>query len=322
MPSAVTLVKIIKTMNIRSAITAALLAGGVLVGSVASAASGFVVNSDDVGVRDFDSLHRVELTSGQAIKVGEVRVSESSAPFADVEGLAMSPGGVLYGIDDASKTLLQIDIQSGRGLAVNGREGNTGLPRTTNFDFGLTFDCNGELYASSDSRRSLYRIDTSTGVATLVGVEGGLGAQITGLAARRDGVYGIGSSGDENLYRIDTASGQATLIGALGAGLQFTDGGLDFDAAGQLWGVADMTGSSINAEPSILFRIDPTSGAATYVGATLTGVESMAITEPVCTAPEAEPLPPAIPTLGGAGLSLLAALLGLLAMLALRPNQR
>ena len=116
------------------------VAAGLLAGMAASAATGFVVNSDDLGVRDFDSLHRVELSTGQAIKVGAVRVNENSAPFADVEGLAMSPEGLLYGIDDASKTLVRIDLQNGQAAAVDGREGNTGLPRTSNFDFGLTFD--------------------------------------------------------------------------------------------------------------------------------------------------------------------------------------
>ncbi|HWS25409.1 MAG TPA: hypothetical protein VN259_02430 [Xanthomonadales bacterium] len=297
------------------------MAAGLLAGMAAPAATGFVVNSDDLGVRDFDSLHRVELSTGQAVKVGAVRSSDNSAPFADVEGLAMSREGNLYGIDDASKTLLRIDLQSGRAVAVDGREGNTGLPRTSNFDFGLTFDCSGALYASSDSRRSLYRLDPATGAATLVGSEGSLGAQISGLAARYDGVYGIGSSGDENLYRIDTDSGRANLIGALGAGLQYADAGLDFDAAGQLWGVADMTGSTLNAEPSVLFSIDPGTGAASGLATTLTGVESLAIGMPVCTAPEGEPLPPAIPTLDRAGLGLLGALLALIALTALRPGR-
>lgn len=300
---------------------ASCLAAGLLAGMSASAATGFVVNSDDLGVRDFDSLHRVELSTGQAIKVGAVRVSETAAPFADVEGLALSREGNLYGIDDASKTLLRVDQQSGRAVAVDGREGNTGLPRTSNFDFGLTFDCSGALYASSDSRRSLYRLDPATGVATLVGSEGSLGAQITGLAARYDGVYGIGSSGDENLYRIDVETGRASVIGALGAGLQFTDGGLDFDAAGQLWGIADMTGTTINGEPSVVFHIDPVTGAAERVNTTLTGVESLAIVEPVCTAPEGEPLPPAIPTLDRHGLALLAAMMALLALVALRSTR-
>ena len=298
---------------------ASCVAAGLLAGMAASAATGFVVNSDDLGVRDFDSLHRVELSTGQAVKVGAVRVNENSAPFADVEGLAMSPEGVLYGIDDASKTLVRIDLQNGQASAVDGREGNTGLPRTSNFDFGLTFDCNGALFASSDSRRSLYRLDPTTGVAALVGSEGALGAQITGLAARYDGVYGIGSSGDENLYRIDTQSGRSTLVGTLGAGLQYTDAGLDFDAAGQLWGVADMTGTSINGEPSVLFQIDPTTGAATRVTTTLTGVESLATSVPVCTAPDGPPQPPAIPALDRGGLALLGVLMALLALVALRP---
>lgn len=297
---------------------AGLLVAGCLVATGSFAATGYVVNSDDPAVRDFDSLHLLELSSGQAAKIGEVRVNEGSAPFADVEGLAMSRDGVLYGIDDASKTLLRIDLQAGRAVTIDGHEGNTGLPRTSNFDFGLTFDCSGALYASSDSRRSLYRLDPVTGVATLVGSEGALGAQITGLAARWDGVYGIGSAGDHNLYRINTTTGQASLVGALGAGLQFTDGGLDFDAAGQLWGVADMTGTTINGEPSVLFRIDPATGAAERVASTLAGVESLAIAAPVCNAPEGEPPPPAIPALDRSGLLLLGLLLAAFGVATLR----
>jgi hypothetical protein len=309
-------------MKIRRAEIAALASLVLLVTTPALAVTGFIVNSDDPGVRDFDALHRIDLASGTTFKVGEVRGSDSAAPYADVEGLAMSRDGVLFGIDDASKTLLHIDIQSGRAIPVDGRDGNTGLPRTSNFDFGLSFDCSGNLYASSDSRRSLYRLDPLTGAATLVGSEGSLGAQITGLAARFDGLYGIGSSGDENLYLIDTSNGHSSLIGPLGAGLRFTDGGLDFDATGQLWGVADMTGSSINAEPSVLFRIDAATGAATRVSTGLPGIESLAITAPVCDAPDGPVLPPAIPTLDRSGLLILGVLIGLLALLALRSESR
>lgn len=287
-----------------------------MAGAAAHAASGYIVNSDDPSPRDFDSLHLLQLESGTAAKIGEARSTPTSAPFADIEGLAMSPGEVLFGIDDASKTLVVIDPQNGRATAVAGREGNTGLSRSSGFDFGLAFACNGELYASSDSRRSLYRIDTATGVATLVGSEGSLGAQITGLAGRYDGLYGIGASGDHNLYRIDTTTGQASVIGPLGAGLQFADAGLDFDAAGQLWGIADMAG--VDPVPSIVVRIDPRTGAAERVSTTLSGVESLAIAAPVCTAPEGEPLPPAIPALGRDGLALLGLLIGLVSLVGLR----
>jgi len=281
------------------------------------ASTGLVVNSDDLSVRDFDALHRVELETGQSVKAGDARSGPNSAPFADIEGLAMSPSGTLYAIDDASKTLLTLDQSSGQAAPVDGREGNTGLTRASNFDFGLTFDCDGNLFASSDSRRSLYRLNTTTGQATVVGSDGSLGAQISGLAARYDGVYGIGSSGDENLYRIDTTTGTASLVGPLGANLRFSDGGLDFDGAGQLWGVADMTGASINPEPSVVFKIDVASGAATRSSTTLSGVESLAITAPNCQAPEGEP-PPAIPTLNTWGLAMLGLLLSMLSAVALR----
>ncbi len=315
-------IQITKTMQIRRAPIALLVLVAAFPAAAAYAGTGFIVNSDDPSVRDFDALHRLELINGQATKVGEVRVTATSAPYADVEGLAIDADGNLYGIDDASKTLLRIDQSTGVAVPVDGREGNTGLSRTSNFDFGLTFDCAGNLYASSDSRRSLYRLNVNTGAATLVGGEGALGAAITGLAARYDGVYGIGSSGDENLYRIDVDTGRSTLIGPLGGGLRFTDGGLDFDAGGVLWGVADMTGTSITPEPSVVFTIDPVTGAAQRITSTLPGVESLAVSKPICEVPTGPTLPPAIPTLGKPGLALLSLLLALLGLVAIRPQSR
>lgn len=296
----------------------ALLCAALFAAGNVDAASGFMVNSDDPGTRDYDALHRIELSNGASAKVGDVRASENQASYADVEGLAMNADGQLFGIDDASKTLLRIDATTGRGVPVDGREGNTGLPRNSNFDFGLSFDCTGTLYASSDSRRSLYRVDLATGAAVLVGSEGGLGAQITGLAARWDGLYGIGSNGDENLYKINAEAGTATVVGPLGGGLRFLDAGLDFDASGNLWAILDLTGSSGNAEPSQMLLIDSATGAAERVGTTLAGVESLAISRPVCEAPIGVEPPPAIPTLDRSGLLLLTVLLSLLGLAALR----
>ncbi len=310
-------IQIIITMRKAHLSSTLFLLAGLVAGASASAQNGFVVNSDDVSARDFDSLHRVVLTVGTATKIGELRPSRSDAPYADVEGLALNSKGMLYGIDDATKTLIRIEPSSGAALPVDGRDGNTGLPRTAIFDFGLTFDCAGALYASSDSRRSLYRLDAETGVATLVGSEGSLGAPITGLAAKGDVVYGIGSEGSENLYRIDVTTGRAVLVGPLGANLRFSDAGLDFDANGVLWGVADMSGASLNPEPSILFRINETTGAAERVSTTVSGVESLAIAPPLCSAPEGTPEIPVIPALNPIGLSVLGLMIALLALVAL-----
>ena len=309
---------IIITMRKARAVSTLVFVAGLAVGVTATAQNGYVVNSDDVSLHDFDSLHRVTLSSGQATKIGEVRGGNNEAPYADLEGLAISPAGVLYGIDDASKTLVRIDTATGRALPVNGADGNTGLPRNVNLDFGLTFDCSGNLFASSDSKRSLYRINQATGLATVVGSEGSLGAPITGLAAKGPTVYGIGSDGSENLYRIDTNIGRAILIGPLGSNLHFSDGGLDFDANGTLWGVADMSGTSVNPEPSILFRINVATGAAERVATTISGVESLAIVPPICTptGPQ-EPLP-AVPALDPRALALLALLIALIGAVGLR----
>jgi hypothetical protein len=278
----------------------------------ALAQSGYVINSDDPATRDFDSLHRVALPTGQAIKIGEARASANDAPYLDIEGMAIGETGI-FAIDDATKTLLRVDKMDGRTLPVDGREGNTGLPRNTALDFGLTFDCSGNLFASSDTRRTLYRLNPTTGAATIVGAEGALGAPITALAARGDKVFGIGTDGNENLYSINVNTGVATLIGPLGAGLRFSDAGMDFDADGQLWAIADLTNGSPAGEPSAIFKINTSTGAAERIASTLAGVESLAIAAPVCSAQgEPEPAPPAIPTLNALGLSLLGLVLMLI----------
>lgn len=302
-------------MTHRTALTLAFLT---LACSSALAQSGLVVNSDDPSTRDFDSLHRVTLATGQPIKIGEARPGTNDAPYLDIEGLAMNDAGLVYGIDDATKTLLRLDKMTGQTLPVDGRDGNTGLPRTSALDFGLTFDCSGQLYASSDTRRTLYRLNPNTGVATVVGAEGALGVPITALAARGNMVYGIGSDGAENLYSIDVATGVAKLIGPLGAGLRFSDAGLDFDADGVLWGIADMTNGSPTGEPSVIFKINPATGAAERIATTLAGIESLAIASPVCINGTPQVTPPAISTLSTAGLAIMAMLLGLIGVLVLR----
>lgn len=288
----------------------ALLASAALIAAPVQASTvGFVVNSDDPSPRDFDSLYRVDLETGQSGKIGEVRSTDSSPPFADIEGLAFNTRLELFGIDDASKSLIRIDTRTGRATVLGNAEGNTGLQRNSNYDFGLAFDCQNVLYASSDSRRTLYRLDSATGNAVAVGGEGALGAPITDIAFRNNVLYGIGSEGSENLYRIDVSTGRAELVGPLGAGLRFNDGGLSVDSTGRLWGVADMTGSSTTAEPSVVFRINEVTGAATRISTTVAGVESLAITAPFCRAPEGNGIP-AISTISlGGKLSLIALIL-------------
>jgi hypothetical protein len=271
----------------------------------------FSVNSDRRGNTGEDELLRINLETGAAnsIDAGTVEKAGVGAVYGDIEALALSSNNILFGADDQTKTLLRFNVQTGAVTpAANGQRGNLSLPvglgPEFNFDFGMTFACDGQLYLSSDGKRSLYRVNTTTGAAERVGSEGGLGAQITGLAARGERLYGLGASGDEGLWSIDTVTGRATLIGRLGAGLSVSDGDLAFDTQGRLWGVNDRSDMGANGEPSQIFRIDPLTGAATIVSTTAVGIESLAIAPTACTLGALPTMP--VPTLSPWMLALLA----------------
>ena len=77
----------------------------------------------------------------------------------------------------------------------------------------------------------------------------------------------------------------ATRFGGLAPNLTFADGGLDFDADGNLWAILDYRPPDDN-RPSDIVRIDLVTGAATFVAATLPEMEGLAIS------PIAAPRPP------------------------------
>lgn len=264
------------TLRAQALVGMALLA----VAALAQAAPyGYVVNSDSVAESGFDALYRVDLASGEATLVGPTG-------YADIEGLAFSPEGTLYGVDDATGTLVIIDTETGGARPVDNQPGNLGLERAI-YDFGLTFDAKGRLWLSSDTTGRIWRVDPQTGHARLV-VEGTPPTEqstghaksaenpgyLSALAACGPRVYGVGVTGDERLYRL-TDNRSLKRVGALQAGLRFTDAGTAFAPDGTLWGVG-----STRKEPSRIFKIDPTSGRATRVAETIVGVESLAIASP------------------------------------------
>lgn len=266
----------------------------------------------------FNKLYQIDLGSGQTTLIGETG-------FNDVEGLALSSTGVLYGIVDSTKTLITINKQTGRGSLIGSSAGNTGLTgqgvgQFDALDFGLAFTCDGRLWASSDTTRKLWQVDPSSGHATFAGT---LGVQITGLGANADGLYGLGSQGDEGVYRIDPDAASATKLGGLAANLIFADGGLDFDAAGNLWGVLDYRPPDDN-RPSDIVRIDLVTGNATFVSTTLPEMEGLAISPmPSCRLPAAGSSPQLpVPSAGLSARILLALTLVLSGLIALAMPRR
>lgn len=247
---------------------------------------GYSINSDS-GSGDADSLYRIDLVTGAHTRLG--RVQSSGTIKIDVEGLAFAPDGTLYGVDDDSMTLFPIN--SDNGVVTSEQEVQiTGLPTGGSNDFGLTFACDGNLYATSVSTGNLYRVGLN-GVATPVGSLGS-NIHISALAAYGNPVqlYGLGNGltaagvvDSRTLYQINPQTGVATAkpekLG--GAANSYNEAGMAFDNDGQLWAITDRRAVAGGPFVSQILRINTTTGAATHSANTQeSGFESLAITVP------------------------------------------
>jgi hypothetical protein len=119
-------------------------------GGAHAAPEGYSINSDSPS-GDADSLYRLDLATGAQTKLGLVQSLGQTK--IDVEGLAFAPDGTLYGVDDDSMTLFPINPDT--GVVINQNNISiSGIPAGGGNDFGLTFACDGNLYATSVSTKS------------------------------------------------------------------------------------------------------------------------------------------------------------------------
>jgi len=242
---------------------------------------GFVVNSDGVDASmPADTLYRINLATGEAVSIG-------ASGFQDIEALAIDANGQLFGVDDASNTLLRMDTFSGSGIPVGGSENNLALNATTSFDFGLTFVCGSQQpLLTSDTSNQIFQLDfDDNGRAQEIGSFADV--SLTGLAsAVIDGefrIYGLGAGNiNRGLYRVDPETLTASLIGTLAAASDYNDGGLAFDANENLWAITDRTAVNGQIDGSEILRIDMDSGTATLITEIFTGVEALAISALDC----------------------------------------
>lgn len=274
----------------------------------------YAINSDSFSESLHDHVLRVDLATGEFEDIGSMRLGGAVAPFLDTEGLALDLDGQLWAVDDGTKTFFRIDTTT-RAAAIPGNQiGNLGLPTgiTAGLDLGLTFACDGEVFMSGEVSRTLYRIDPSNGRATPVGSLGALGFKITDLAVYGDLLIGLGSEGDEGVYAIDRVSGTAQPIGDFSSSVRFNDGGIGFDAQGQLWAIVEEGG----AVPSRIYRIDLATGRETLVTTSTPGIESLAVTPPQCPVGP-EPLPLEVPAVASTPLGILMLVVVLVGLVAL-----
>ena len=245
-----------------------------LCSQTAVAVTAYAVADDNFDLPDH--LVEIDLETGQFVSKGQL-----ADPYIAIEGLAISENGVLYGADDNTKTLVQINVNEGRAFAVANANQNFGFGAIPDsYDFGMSFSCNNNLYLVVKHTQELYQVDTNTGAAQLIG---DTQHSFTSLASWGGNLYAV-ASGDFNLYQIDPATAQATVVGSmgdLGGDISLTGSGLSFDDQGQLWMIVNLRLSDpLNPFPSRIFKLDHQTGQAQLVSETLVGVESLAIAPP------------------------------------------
>lgn len=121
---------------------------------------------------------------------------------------------------------------------------------------GIGFDSAGTLFGWNSGNHSLYRINTATGAATLIGA--GTQALIETMDIRPvSGRAFVHSVANNSIYEINLATGATTLVGATSPATRWTSSA--FSPTGTWFG-HDLDNSTN------LFTIDPLTGAATSIG--------------------------------------------------------
>jgi hypothetical protein len=146
-------------------------------------------------------LYSVDLTTGTATLIGNTGINL-------VEGLALSPTGVLFATDNGG-TLYTLNKTTG---AITSTIGSTGLGDVE----GLAFAGNQLVATNFNSTTSLFAINTTTANATKIADTNpnvGVVRALTATSATT-GFFLAGSTGSESLFSID-ATGATVNLGAI-----------------------------------------------------------------------------------------------------------
>jgi hypothetical protein len=197
-----------------------------------------------------------------------------------VSGMSFDPlNGVLYGATAPRGTntrqLITINTSTGAGTSIG--------PLGVTID-ELAFAPNGILYGWSGriSTSSLYTINLATGAATKVGTSGITDTGV-GFAINASGTAYLAAAGASGVLRtVDLATGAVTTVATL-SGAPIPGAAIDamsFNAAGTLFGInLDEGGPGNPGAPgnSFLVSINPTTGVVTSLGASVPGLDALAI---------------------------------------------
>jgi len=198
-------------------------------------------------------------------------LNDAAAVNYSVSGLAFNPiTGVLYGATGGVSGHSLLMINPANGLVTVVGSFNVGSATMTD----LAFDSSGNLYGiSSSGGANLYSINAATGQAALIGSSGVSFTEGGGLAISSGGVfYGAPIPGEYGTYNPTTGAYTHIATPATPAG-----GGsyaaLAFNGS-TLYGDNLIAGASGGA--THLVTIDPTTGAVTDIGASVTHLDAIA----------------------------------------------
>jgi hypothetical protein len=197
-----------------------------------------------------------------------------------VAGMSFDPlNGVLYGVTaprgTSTRQLITINPSTGAGTLV----GALGVAMDE-----LAFAQNGTLYGWSGrvSGSSLYTINLATGAATKVGTSG-ISNSGAGLAINTSGTAYLAAAGASGVLRtVDLTTGAVTTAATL-AGAPIPTGSIDamaFNQDGTLLGLNLAEGGPGNPGfpgNTFLVTINPTTGAVASLGASIPGLDALAI---------------------------------------------
>ena len=168
------------------------------------------LNSMDVRANDGLSIvhdsagfvHGLDACTGQLTLIG-------ATGTGDMGGVSFAGTGVLYGLNQSSDQLMQIDPFTGAATAI----GPLGFGLSAS---GIAYDCSTDTLYGADSSGMVFQVDTTTGllhsfVTTRVPFAG-VGLEFDPVSGQLLAATGRGNS----LYSVDPITGTSTRIGALG----------------------------------------------------------------------------------------------------------
>jgi len=252
----------------------------VLLGAWAASAQ-TIYGSAHNGANGQSTLYLISPTTGAATPIGPIG-------FLQVGALALAPNGTLYGITSTASggrgtaQLLTINTATGAGTVV----GDTGV--TLNFN-DIAFRSDGTLFALAGQGRNLYTINTTTGLASEPLATGSQGAG-NGLAFSSANVLYTAITrvvNNANVSELDVLN-QSTGARTLAVPLDYSQfgttesraSGMKFDpSTSKLYAVvATVAIGGPQPQTWSLGIINISTGVVTRIGATIAGLDGIAIT--------------------------------------------